>query len=300
MENPFISIITINYNSLDVTMQLLASLEHSTYKNFEVIVVDNNSRIKPAEQIHKNYPGVKVIESDTNLGFAGGNNLGLHAATGDYIFYVNNDTELVPGCMEMLINTALKLPDLGAISPKFHYYHTDKLIEYAGYSQINRFTARNKAVGGHLIDDGSYTGLIETNYAHGGGMLVPRKVIDEVGPMSDVFFLYYEEMDWCERIRNAGYKIYCQRDTLIYHKESASVGRLNPLKTYYLNRSRILFMRRNYRGLKLIPFALFFTFISFPKNVFYYLVKGNKHHLTAFLRSVLWHFSPKYTYLPTA
>jgi GT2 family glycosyltransferase len=190
----------------------------------------------------------------------------------------------------------LSLHDMGAISPKFHYYHTDKLIEYAGYSRINRVTARNKAVGGHLIDDGSYTGLIETNYAHGGGMLVPRTVIEKIGKMPEDFFLYYEEMDWCEIIRRTGLKIYCQRDALIYHKESASVGRLNPLRTYYLNRSRILFMRRNYGGIKLIPFILFFTFVSFPKNCLTYLLKRDREHLSAFLKSVMWHFSARFTF----
>jgi hypothetical protein len=296
MDTPLISIITINYNSLPYTLELLASLQKSTYTNFEVIVVDNNSKQKPADIIHETYPSVIVVESIANLGFAGGNNLGLTKASGEYIFYVNNDTELAADCMQILMKTALTLKDLGAISPKFHYYHTDKLIEYAGYSRINKFTARNKAVGGHQQDDGSYTGLIKTNYAHGGGMLMPRSVIDKVGKMPEVFFLYYEEMDWCEMIQRAGLSIYCQRDALIYHKESASVGRLNPLKTYYLNRSRILFMRRNYAGLKLIPFILFFAFVSFPKNCLAYIFKRDATHLSAFVKSVLWHFSKRFTF----
>ena len=296
MESPLISIITINFNNLPVTLELLASLKKSTYKNFEIIVVDNHSKIKPSATIIKEFPGTTVIESDNNLGFAGGNNLGLKKASGQYIFYVNNDTELAPDCMEILMKTALTLNDLGAISPKFHYYHTDKLIEYAGCTQINRLTARNKAVGGHMIDDGSFTGLIKTQYAHGGGMLVPRSVIDKVGEMPEAFFLYYEEMDWCEIMRRNGFAVYCQRDALIFHKESASVGRLSPLKTYYLNRSRILFMRRNYGGIQLIPFVFFFTFVSFPKNLLGYLLKRDKQHLSAFIRSILWQFSPKYTF----
>jgi GT2 family glycosyltransferase len=299
MDNPLISVISINYNSLDVTLQMLDSLQKSSYKNMEVIVVDNNSHIKPAGVIHDLYPEIKVIESNNNLGFAGGNNLALLQAAGDFIFYLNNDTELEENCLETLINSSLQLPDLGAISPKFHYYHTKNLIEYAGYSKINPFTARNKAIGGHQTDTGQYTGLIETSYTHGGGMLIPRRVIDKTGPMAEDFFLYYEEMDWCERIKAAGYKIYCQRDTIIYHKESASVGRLNSLKTYYLNRSRILFMRRNYGGVKLIPFILFFALVSVPKNVIYYTVKGQWDHLSAYFRSILWHFWPsRFTFKP--
>ncbi len=294
-QQPLVSIITLNYNSKPETLDFIRSLNDSEYRNWELYVVDNDSREDPTNDIMAVCPKANVVVSKKNLGFAGGNNLALDKCKGDYFFFVNNDTELTTDCLSILVTTAEDLPELGALSPKFHYYHSPGVIEYAGCTNINRITARNRAIA-HGEQDEGVKGLIETYYIHGGGMLVPRKVLDDIGPMHDKFFLYYEEMDWSERMRKAGYKIYCQRDAVIHHKESASVGRLSPLKTYYLNRNRILFMRRNYSFLQLIPFTLFFSFVSFPKNCLTYLVKGEFEHLRAFCRGVFYHFNSKLTY----
>lgn len=292
---PLVSIITINYNSKAETLDFIQSLQQSTYKNWELIVVDNHSRESPKEEVMALCPEAQVILSPENLGFAGGNNLALDVCRGEYLFFVNNDTLLPTDCLEILVNTAQDLPDLGALSPKFHYFHSPGIIEYAGCTNINMLTARNQALHNRERDEG-VSGLIETFYMHGGGMLVPKKVVDDIGPMANTFFLYYEEMDWSERMRKAGYKIYCQRDTVIYHKESASVGRMSPLKTYYMNRNRILFMKRNYGFLQLLPFTLFFIFVSFPKNFLGFLLKGQWAHLRAFCRGVFYHFNSKLTF----
>ncbi|AEV34321.1 putative glycosyltransferase [Owenweeksia hongkongensis DSM 17368] len=292
---PLVSIVTINYNSKKETLELIKSLEGTTFENWELIVVDNASEESPLKDIKKLNPSVTVIESGQNLGFAGGNNLALRHCKGEYIFFVNNDTELDSNCLSTLVKTAQHLTEVAVISPKFQYYHSDGLLEYAGCTNINRFTARNRAIG-HLEKSEKYSGLLETHYAHGGGMLVPKRIIEEVGPMEADFFLYYEEMDWCERIRRAGYKVYCQRDALIYHKESASVGKMSPLKTYYMNRNRILFMKRNYPFPKIIPFFFFYSFVSFPKNFLGYMIKGKQKHLRALYRGVFSHLNSKLTY----
>jgi GT2 family glycosyltransferase len=293
---PLVSIITINYNNTEDTIEFLKSIYASSFKDFEVIMVDNSSVSFDPTQISDEYPEVKIIESDENLGFAGGNNLGLEMAKGEYIFFVNNDTIIDVKCLDTLVNTAFSLKGFGAISPKFHYYHTTNLIEYAGCPPINILTARTNIIGSRKIDDGGYKGLIETSYAHGGGMLIPRFVIDSVGKMRDDYFLYYEELDWCERMKQAGLKIYCQRDAIIYHKESASVGRLSPLKTYYMNRSRLYFMRKNFRGSQLILFFIFYLAVSFPKNVLKFTFLNKRGHLRAYVRSLLWQVNSKYNF----
>ena len=291
-----VSIITINYNSTPETLEFIDSLLKSSYSEWELFVVDNASKNFDPDSLKNIDPRITLIQSEVNLGFAGGNNLALSSCSGEYIFFVNNDTILPERTLEELIDTASTLPDLGALSPKFEYHHTPGMIEYAGCTNINLFTARNKAIGNGEQDNDQLTGLIETYYMHGGGMLVPSKVIHAIGPMADEFFLYYEEMDWSERMRRAGFKIYCQRDTRIYHKESASVGRLNPLKTYYMNRNRLLFMFRNYNFIQLLPFILFFTFVSVPKNIFTFLIRGEFEHLKAFMKGVLYFSNKRLTY----
>src|SRR4051812_43242426 len=111
--NPLISIITVNYNNVAVTVDLLKSIGNLEYANIEVIVVDNNSAENPAAQLKNTFPSVNVIISNKNLGFAGGNNLGIKAAKGDYLFFVNNDTELTPQILNGLLEVFESYPDAG-------------------------------------------------------------------------------------------------------------------------------------------------------------------------------------------
>lgn len=293
MENkkPLISIITINYNQAEITADFLESVICLDYDNVEVIVVDNASKEDPTEKLIAAYPQVKIILSEKNLGFAGGNNLGIKEAKGDYLFFVNNDTVLTKDIFKGLLEIFEKYPDAGVVSPKFHYYDAPGTIEYAGYNKVNNFTARNSMVGCKTQDHGQYDEIKTTNYAHGGAMMVPKKIVDEVGVMPELYFLYYEEFDWCEQIKRKGYKVYYQYKSLIYHKESMSVGKKSILKTFYLNRNRILFMRRNVKGLSFLGFIFYYTFFTVPKNTFTYLYNGESDHLKAFWKGYLWNIS---------
>jgi GT2 family glycosyltransferase len=127
-------------------------------------------------------------------------------------------------------------------------------------------------------------------------MMVPRRVVDEVGLMPEIFFLYYEELDWSEQIKRKGYSIYYQPASLIYHKESMTTGRSSPLKTFYLTRNRILFMRRNVAWPAFLVFTTYFLFFTMPKNTLSYLVRGQSAHLRSFWKGVLWQFNSKISY----
>ncbi len=291
INKPLISIITVNYNNTNLTADLFRSILHLEYSNIEVIVVDNDSSENPTEELKKIIPSANIILSKKNLGFAGGNNLGIKAAKGDYLFFVNNDTELSPKILDGLIEVFEDYPDAGVVSPKFHYYYAPGTIEFAGYNAINTFTGRNSMVGCRTKDEGQYDAISRTNYAHGGGMMISRKVIEDVGLMPEVYFLYYEEFDWCEQIKNKGYGIYYQYKSLIYHKESMSVGKHSTLKTFYLNRNRILFMRRNVKGFSFLGFAFYYAFFTLPKNTFSFLYKKQLDHLKAFWKGLLWNLS---------
>ena len=291
INKPLISIITVNYNNSGLTADLLRSILNLEYENIEVIVVDNGSAENPSERLKKILPSVNIILSEKNLGFAGGNNLGIKAAKGDYLFFVNNDTELSPKIFEGLLEVFEDYPDAGVVSPKFHYYYAPGTIEFAGYKAVNSFTARNSMIGCRTKDVGQFDAISRTNYAHGGGMMVSRKVIEDVGPMPEVYFLYYEEFDWCEQIKKKGYNIYYQYKSLIYHKESMSVGKKSVLKTFYLNRNRILFMRRNVKGIQFLGFAMYYMLLTLPKNTMTFLFNKETDHLKAFWKGFLWNLS---------
>ncbi len=288
---PLISIITINYNQTEVTIELLRSIERIDYASYEVILVDNASHEDPSERVKREFPQVKIIRSEENLGFAGGNNLGMRYASGDYFFFVNNDTELTPDLLDKLLQPFTLFDKVGVVSPKIKYFNDQHLIQYAGFTSVNPFTGRNKKIGELEPDFGQYDKGQFTAYAHGAAMMVKRSVVEEVGPMPEVYFLLYEELDWCTQIRRAGYEIYYEGSATIYHKESVSMGKESPLKAYYYLRNRILFMRRNFSGLKLGIFYIYTTLLVIPKILLKYLIKQQNKHIGSVLRALRWHLS---------
>lgn len=288
---PLVTIITINYNDASVTMDMLASLKDLTYPNYEVIVVDNASPNESPNVISERYPDVQLIKSSKNLGFAGGNNLGVKASKGEYLLFINNDTIVPSGFIDPLVETLLKDSLIGMVSPKIKFHWDPTLIQYAGYTPINHWTIRNNSIGYHQKDDGRFDTEGETASVHGAAMMVPKRVVDTVGMMTEIYFLYYEEHDWAEMIKRAGYKIYYQPKSYILHKESISTGKFSPLKTYYISRNRIIFARRNFKPLQLFVSLSFQTFASIPKNTLTFLFKRQFGHLSAFWKAIVWNLT---------
>jgi len=292
-----VSIITVNYNQAAVTFALLDSIRRQDYKDIEVFVVDNASKENPQTAFETQYPEVHFIRSEVNLGFAGGNNLAVRAAKGDYLFFINNDAELTDHCLERLVAMFENNPKLGLVSPLICYYPQEKwtedYIQYAGMTPIHPLTARNETIGKKTWERGQYTEPCATAYAHGAAMMCSKAVIEQAGMMDEDFFLYYEELDWGERVRKSGFEIWVEPRARVYHKESLTVGKLGSLKTYYLNRNRVWFMRRNYGGWKIAAFYLFLFLVTIPKNTLQMLLKGEKDNLKAFWRGIFWNFSLK-------
>ncbi|WP_227787891.1 glycosyltransferase family 2 protein [Hymenobacter sp. BT770] len=284
-----VSIISINYNQALVTCAMVASLLRATYPRIEIIVVDNASPSDNPDVITERYPQVKLIKSDQNLGFAGGNNRGLTEARGEYLLFLNNDTEVAPGFLEPLVQLFEHTPTAGIASPKILFYHTDNLIQYAGSRGINPWTGRSITVGYLEADRGQYNYSHPTQLADGAAMMVPRRVLEAVGPMPEAYFLYYEELDWCETIKRAGYSCHYVAESTVHHKESVSVGKFSVLKTYYMNRNRLLFIRRNCRGWARWTSTLVFLAAALPKKALQHSLHREWPHLRALGRGLRWH-----------
>jgi len=285
-----VSIVTVNFNQPKVTEELLATIPASD--ELEVIVVDNGSDIDHTAEWRNKYPAVKFIRSEENLGFAGGNNIGLRAAAGDYFFLVNNDTEFTPDLAEKLAAVLDEHPEVGMVSPKIKYFSNKNLIQYAGYTPLNFYTCRNSCIGLHEEDKGQYDNYIgPTAYCHGSAMMVRKKAIETAGLMNENFFLYYEELDWCEHIKRAGYQAWVCTTALIYHKESVSVGKKSRLKEYFMNRNRILFIRRNAPVLKKSVFYVYFLLLVVPRNLLNYVKAKNYNYIPTLFSAVWWNFT---------
>lgn len=288
-----VSIITVNFNHSHVTDELLDSIRNKNlYKNIEIIVVDNGSKENPVPVWKVKYPEAIFIRSDQNLGFAGGNNLGLTYATGDYLFFVNNDTEFTDGLVDTLVETLDSNPKVGVVSPKLLYFDQPSMLQFAGYTPMNYFTARNECIGQFETDNGQYDHLVgPTGFAHGAAMMVTKEAIQKAGPMAENFFLYYEELDWADRIRRNGFDIWVNMKATIFHKESISVGKKSALKEYYMNRNRILFIRRNAPFFKAICFYFYFLIIVTPRNLLTYIREKNYNFIKQLFNAIWWNLS---------
>lgn len=283
--NTTISIITVNYNGLADTCEMIDSLP--PYEGMEVIVVDNGSKANEAAVIAARYPHVKAIRSEQNLGFAGGNNLGIKAATGQYLFFINNDTVVRDNWrIDLLIQRLESSGKIGMVCPKIRFAWGTSPIQFAGYTPLSAITMRNHAIGFGEEDNGQCDTPHLSPYAHGAAMMAKREAIDKVGLMPECFFLYYEELDWSMMFTRAGYDIWYDPCCTIYHKESKSTGQASPLKIFYSTRNRLLFVKRNMSGMKKCLSYLYLMGIVAPKDMLLYTLKGRFDLTKATVRGI--------------
>ena len=286
---PLVSIVTVNYRQKEVTADLLNSLNAVTYPNLEVIIVDNGSE----EDLYDFFKATcqkdsKVLVSKENLGFAGGTNLGINASKGSLILFLNNDTIVPPDFLEPMVNLIQSEEKIGMVCPKIYFYDYPNVMQYAGASKIHPLTGRGQKVGYGKRDNGSYQKSGPTNLGNGACMLLKKDLLEDVGVLSEMYFMYYEEHDLTERALAAGWKIYYSGASFIHHRQSISIGKSNPLKVYYQSRNRILFMRRFSKSF--LFFILYYLLVAMPKQLFQHLSRGEFKHAKQVLRGIVWNF----------
>jgi len=296
-----LSVITINYNGLDDTCALLDSIPQT--EGMEVIVVDNGSHVDEASVLQQRYPWITVVRSSENLGFAGGNNLGIKASHGKYLFFINNDTliedrekrkeergkrkeEREEGLFQPLIDRLESDEHIGVVCPKIRFSWENNPIQYAGYTPLSSITLRNEPIGLGEDDHGQYDTPHPTPYAHGAAMMVKREVIEKVGLMPECYFLYYEELDWSMMIRRAGYDIWYDPACTVFHKESRTTGQNSPLRTYYITRNRLLLARRNVKTPKRYLTYLYLSTVVASRDIIKYIFTKRFPHIKATLLAI--------------
>ena len=252
----------------------------------EVIVVDNASKKDEASIISERFPQVKVIHSNKNLGFAGGNNLGIKEAKGEYILLINNDTYFKDFNIDNLIKRLDFSDRIGIVCPKLRFAWGNNPIQFTGYTPLSSITLRNKAIGFGEEDNGQYDTAHPTPYAHGAAMLIKREALEKVGLMPECFFLYYEEIDWSMMFNRAGYEIWYDPACTVYHKESQTTGQNSPLRTYYITRNRLLLVKRNYKGINKYLSYIYLIGIVATRDIIKYTLKGRFDLVKAVCRGI--------------
>jgi len=239
--NPKVYIIILNYNGKADTINCLYSLTSAKLENSTIVVVDNASTDGSIKDIKKNFPKIPIIENETNLGYAGGNNVGIKFAYNqgaDYILLLNNDIKVDPYFLEELLGLAFKKPKGGIFGSAIYRYDDPDKIEHLGgfyNSSICEFVSNKKA----------FKNPKKVDYVCGCTILIKREVIEKVGLFEPKFFLLWEEADLCARARKKDFEIWAQPTSKIWHKISASFEDGKPQMHYFWWRNRLLWMKRN-------------------------------------------------------
>jgi GT2 family glycosyltransferase len=281
---PDISVVTISYNSLDDTLRMIRSLKQVVRSvSLELIVVDNASCEDEAAAVAREFPDVVTIRSERNLGFSGGNNLGLAVAKGRYAMLLNNDTYIERDGFGKLVERMDADPKIGACSPKIRFAAPPHPIQFAGFTPLSGVTMRNSLVGYMEPDDGRWDTPREIPYAHGAAMMVSRAALDAAGPMPEEYFLYYEELDWSITIREHGFRIWYEPACTVFHRDGQAGKPITPQRSYFLTRNRMLLAWRKAGRARRLASVAYQLVVAVPKNALVALLGGRADVAAAML-----------------
>jgi GT2 family glycosyltransferase len=238
-----ISVVVLNWNGSRVIDQCLKSLYDQTYLPSEIIVVDNASADGSVELVRERFPNVKLVVNERNLGFGGGNNVGIQASRGTYVMMLNNDTRLDPKCIEELKRSIEKDKRYGACASKILLEYEENLIDAAGIVVCpdGLSIGRGRLERGDLYDEEA-----EVFFASDCACLYRREMLEDIGLYDEDFFAYADETDMGWRAQLAGWKCIYNPKAIVYHFHSASSGTYSPLKAFLVERNRIWVAVKNF------------------------------------------------------
>ncbi len=246
MSDPRVCIVILHLDSQVALWACLKSCRAIQYKNYEIVVIENGSRVALGLDVLRDCAGRApiVIRSSVNLGFSGGNNLGIKAALdqgADYVLLLNDDTEVAPDFLGLLVGAGEQSEHIGALGPVIYYFDDPKRIWFAGGSFDARLCQAHAPRSGES-DEGDLPDLIESDWLTGCCLLIKRQAFERAGLLDDRFFLYWEDMDWVLRLRRVGLQSVVVPSAHIWHKISVSTGGTESvLKAYHKTRSHLLF-----------------------------------------------------------
>lgn len=269
--SPKVSIIILNWNGLEDTIECLESLKRITYPNYEVIVVDNGSKGNDARVLQERFGDyANIIQNDRNYGYTGGNNIGIRHAldnsSPDYFLILNNDIVVAPDFLTEMVRVAEDDDSIGILGPKIYYYDFPKTIQSAG-CRVSMIRGISTIIGNKEIDNGQYDTVQEAGHVMGCCLLIKREVVEKIGLFDESYFCYWDETDYCTRARKAGYKVIYVPKARMWHKKRlrAKLWAKIPMEQkatassyYYWARNNFRFMRKHATKGQYYAFLLYF------------------------------------------
>lgn len=241
--NRSVYLIILNWNGWQDTAECIESCKILEGNNLHIVIVDNGSTDQSEYELRRRFPEMAILQTGLNLGYAGGNNVGIRYALekgADYIWLLNNDTVVDTDALVELISIAEISPDVGVVGSKILLYMKRNYIWFAGgFWKGNKLFPSHRGEGER--DMGQYDSVSEVDYISGCSLLFRSDVVSEVGYLDEGYFLYWEDTDWCARILNAGWKVMYAPKSRVYHKVSASSKTLAGKQIRYFVRNAFWF-----------------------------------------------------------
>ena len=246
MSQSLLYVVILNSNRCDDTLACLESLSRSSYKNFRIIVLDNNSTDGSVEKIRSAFPDVQLIGLTENLGYAGNNNVGIEEALkrgADWVLVLNEDTILDPDCLSELVKVGESDSQIGIVGPLVYHHDEPKVIQSAG-GMLGKYW-QSQHLGQNELDRGQFSSPHRVEWISGCAILVRRAVIEQVGMLDANFFIYWEETEWCIRAVRGGWQIFNVPQAKLWHKGVQRNYQPKPSFTYYGTRNHLLTLTKH-------------------------------------------------------
>ncbi|MEO7446474.1 MAG: glycosyltransferase family 2 protein [Ferruginibacter sp.] len=287
--HPTVAVVILNWNGKAYLQQFLPSVLASTYPALEIFVADNASTDDSVAFLRSGFPAIKIIELQENFGFARGYNEALKHVEADIYVLLNSDVEVSPGWLEPLVAMFSRHPKLGACQPKILSFHNRNMFEYAGAAggfmdSLGYPFARGRILDVCEVDAGQYDAAIQCFWASGAALCIPSGIYHEMQGLDEFFFAHQEEIDLCWRLQSAGYEVYCEPASVVYHVGGGTLSKINPHKTFLNFRNNLIMMYKNlFRGDRMITLPM--RFFLDGAAAFSHLVKGEGQHALAIVKA---------------
>jgi len=285
MSSSLVYVVMLTFNHYADTLQALDSLGGSTYPNFRLLVVDNHSTDGTVSHVRDSFPHIEVLENPVNLGFAAGINVGLRKALdegAEFVLIVNNDIVVAPSMLEHLV--AAMAPGVGASAPLIYELEAPERVWSSGFTRHPvllemRGGARGKSA------PADWTHPFEVDYLLGCAMLLSSSVLQDIGFFDERFFFYYEDLDFCVRARQAGYRLLVVPQAKMWHKGAGSAGQNSPFRVYQMARGSAIFFGTHARGSQRVA-SLLFRSGSALKSSLHFILRGQFSLLRSYWRGI--------------
>lgn len=286
---PRVDLVILNWNGYAVTRECLISLSRTDYTNYNIVLVDNGSTDGSPEKLASEFPNIEIIANKQNLGFTGGNNVGIRRAlknNADYVLLLNNDTVVDPGFLSELVRAGEENQSVGILNPKIFYFEPSDRLWYAGGS-FSRWKGIASHRGNREVDRGLYDTPEEVTFITGCAFFIKTEVIRKIGMLDECFFYTCEDTDWTIRAMQAGFKALYVPSSLIWHKESLDIKRNagKAFRDFYNVRNSLILARKHAKPYHWPSFLMCLCFMVSYRTAGY-AVRGEFDRVRALYRGL--------------